>query len=62
MNGQDPEEVKFAIYEAWANWHVICSVTGKEILLCDLRYWDQDGLIYSDPYQIMEHRKQPSKE
>jgi hypothetical protein len=51
MEGQDGDEIKFALQKLWANWHVICSVSGEEILLCDLRYW-KNGLIYARPELI----------
>jgi hypothetical protein len=51
MDGQDSEEIKWAMLNLWSNWHVLCSITGNEILLCDLRYW-MDGLIYSSPALI----------
>src|SRR4051812_37068888 len=49
MAGQDPEDIKWAVYQIWSHWHVICSVSGDKILICDLRYWDLNGLIYSSP-------------
>lgn len=57
MDGQDSDAIKSAIMEEWSKWHVICCVTGDKILLCDVRYWDMDGLIYSDPYLIPENCK-----
>lgn len=57
MEGQEPDAIKRTIMEEWAKWHVICCMTGKKILLCDVRYWDMDGLIYSDPYLIPLNRK-----
>jgi hypothetical protein len=58
MQDQDSEALKFMMYsDVWSGYHVICSVSGQEILLCDLRYWDVSGLIYASPYLIPGNAK-----
>jgi hypothetical protein len=51
MQGQDDEAIKLEVQKLWANWHVICSVSGEKVLVCDLRYW-LNGAIYASPYLI----------
>lgn len=38
----DNEELKHQMEAFWSNWYVLCAVTGKQILLNTLRYWDID--------------------
>lgn len=59
MQGKDGDEIKYAVYVMWSGWHVLCAASGKEILLCDLRYWTLDGLTYSDPALIPRHKHIP---
>lgn len=41
MNESTPiEELKYQIDCLYDNWHVICSVSGEEIPLSRLKYWD----------------------
>lgn len=49
----DNETMRIEMQLLFSRWHVICSVSGTKVRLCDLRYWDVDkGLIFSDPYLI----------
>jgi len=48
-----PEDKQHIYNEQMANWYIICSVTGEQILLCDLHYWNvETGAVYKCP-QVM---------
>jgi hypothetical protein len=34
------EEIKYQVEAAWSNWYVLCAVTGEQITIDRLKYWD----------------------
>lgn len=48
-----PEDKQRIYQEQLSNWYVICSITGENVLLSDLSYWNvETDAIYKSP-QVM---------
>lgn len=48
-----PEEMNERVNALYNTWHVICSVSGAEILLSELKYWDvPTQKVYAKPELI----------
>lgn len=48
-----PEDKQHIYLEQLSNWYVICSITGEQVPLSNLHYWNvETGAIYKSP-QVM---------
>lgn len=63
---QEDEETKYQLEELWSTWYVTCSVSGTQIPISVLRYWDVEKQeCYATPglvpnlYWHLEHDPRP---
>lgn len=59
LPGATPDKVKLGIDSLFEQWHVVCSLSGQKVLLCDLKYWNVGKKeIYAKPELVPGNRKE----